>query len=550
MKYILTAEEMRQADRKAIKEFNIPSLVLMENAARSAAEAIINILNNSKLKEPKIIILCGSGNNGGDGFAIARHIYNYFELSEKHGSKTLNQNTQKKSQLKVIWIGSQEKMSPETLTNFKSVQALNIYVSHVENAKNLESIDWYCDCIIDALIGVGGTEDIHGIAGYLLAHVKDVKTLKIAVDMPTGLNSENGTAFKNCFKAEHTITMFAPKLGMFINEGPDNCGVIHKAYLGATESIVQNLANTYAIEENDIKKLLPKRKRRSSKFDYGRVLVVAGSNLYPGAAALCANAAITAGAGLVQLITTMLHPAIFPEVIPHIVESTAGGTLAYKNFDYIMKSSEKADSVIIGPGLGDVDETIKLVKALIKNIDSKKSLLIDADALKAIDKGTKLRKNIVLTPHTGEFAGITGKKREDIEEDTYFEAKSLAQKLDCIILLKSVPSIITDGNKIYLNLNGNPGMATGGSGDVLSGIIGSFLAQKIEPLTASAFGAYLHAAAGDMYAKKYGQVTLTASDLLICFKAILIGKKDFSLEFNNLDSKNKPILPSQRGFKG
>ncbi len=461
---------MRQADSKAIKEFNVPSVVLMENAARSATDIIINILNGAKINSPKIMIFCGSGNNGGDGFAIARHLGNYIENTKSYDSKQTGKdnvdssvnlkvldenNFSGKLQIEVFWIGSQDKMSPETFTNLKSVESLGISISQINRVNELESIDWHCDCLIDALIGVGGTENIHGIAADILNKMKDNYALKIAVDMPTGLNSKSGKAYKDCFKAGHTITMFAPKLGMYLNDGPDYCGKIHTAYLGVSDNIVKNIAGNFILENGDIKIILPERRRSSSKFDYGRVLVIAGSNLYPGASALCSNAAIITGAGLVHLLTTTFHPAILPEVIPHIVESTNEGTISLKNLDNIIEESEKADSVIIGPGMGNVPETIKLVKEIINRINSQKPVLIDADALKAIDFHTELRNNIVLTPHIGEFAGISGKKRTIIENDTYSEAKALANKLGCKILLKSVPSIITDGNKTYININGN-----------------------------------------------------------------------------------------------
>ncbi|MCL5991575.1 MAG: NAD(P)H-hydrate dehydratase [Bacteroidetes bacterium] len=507
MQFILTPAEMRKADETAIKEFHISSQILMENAARSSAELITEILEDAIIAEPSISILCGSGNNGGDGFALARHLHDIFGVS-------------------VFWIGSEDKMSPETLSNFKSIQKLGISINHIKNSDSLNSIDFNFDCIIDALIGVGGAENVQGLALDILQKVKNIDALKISIDIPTGLNSETGFAHIDCFQADYTITMFSPKTGLYLNDGIFYSGEILTAYLGVPDTILEPNANIFSLDESDVNQLLPVRERRSSKFDYGRVLVIAGSNLYPGAAALCANAAITAGAGLVQLCTTTMHPSLLPEVITHIVSSTFEGTIAGSAYDYIMNSSEKANSIVIGPGLGEVEETLNLVRKLIKDISKEKSILLDADALKAINGiGTghcsDLRKNIILTPHTGELSRIINMDRLTVENDSFNVTKSLASKLNCTILLKHVPSIISDGNKTYFNINGNPGMATGGCGDVLSGIIGSFLALGIQPLESAALGAYLHAEAGDLYAIENSELTLTASDLIVNFKKIM-----------------------------
>ena len=501
MQYILTPDEMRKADETAINEFHISSQILMENAARSSAETIVEILEDAIIAEPRLCILCGSGNNGGDGFALARHLHDIFDIS-------------------LFWIGSEDKMSPETLANFKAIQILGLSVNKIADSDSLNSIDFNFDCIIDSLIGVGGTENVRGLALDILKKIKNIEALKFAIDVPTGLNSETGFANDNCFQADYTITMFAPKTGLYLNDGLFYSGEIITAYLGVPDSILEPISNIFLLDENDVNSILPGRQIRSSKFDYGRVLVIAGSSLYPGAAALCANAAISAGAGLVQLCTTTIHPSLLPEVITHTVASTFEGTIAGSAYDYIIKSSEKADSIVIGPGLGEVEETLNLVRKLINEI-KEKPILIDADALKAIDNTNILRKNMILTPHTGEFARIINMDRLTIEMDSFNVTKSLAKKLNCTILLKHVPSIVTDGTKSYFNINGNPGMATGGCGDVLSGIIGSFLALGIQPLESAALGAFLHAEAGDLYAIENSELTLTASDLILNFKKLL-----------------------------
>ncbi|MFA6570557.1 MAG: NAD(P)H-hydrate dehydratase, partial [Bacteroidota bacterium] len=329
----------------------------------------------------------------------------------------------------------------------------------------------------------------------------------------------------DCFKADYTITMFAIKTGMLLNDGLDVCGEIHTAYLGAPESIVDEISHIHVLEREDIELFFPERKRRTSKFDYGRVLVIAGSKQYPGAAALTANAAIVAGAGLVQLYSTCFHASILPEVILRQVPETEEGTISEKALDFILTDAEKAKAIVIGPGLGNSKETENFVKLLIEKLPSDLPLLIDADALKAVSGEVKLRNNIVLTPHSGEFSRLTDIGREEIEKSSFQSAKQWAEKLNCTILLKGVPTIITDGVYSYFNINGNPGMASGGSGDVLSGIIGALLAQGFETLEACALGAFLHADAGDRYAGQFAEQTLTAS-ALIDFLQLTFSNKD------------------------
>ena len=345
--------------------------------------------------------------------------------------------------------------------------------------------------------------------------------LKVAVDAPSGLNTETGVAHDDCFFADHTITMFAKKTGMFLKDGIDVCGEIYKACLGAPDSIVQDIARIKVIGEEDPPFMMPFRFRRSTKFDYGRVLVVAGSENMPGAAALASNASISTGAGLVYLFTPNVHSAVLPEVIPTKVQTTEEGTISKYSLENILDAAKKVDVIAMGPGFGDNIETIGLVRELIERVPDSVSLVIDADALRAVDTSSTLRKNIILTPHTGEFAKMIDVPREEVENHPHNLAKRWARKLNCIIHLKYVPSIITDGDDTYWNINGNPGMATAGCGDVLTGMIASLIAQGIKPLRASALAAFLHSLAGDWYAINYGEETLTASKMIEALRIVM-----------------------------
>jgi NAD(P)H-hydrate epimerase len=492
---------MRTADRNAITKYSIPGVILMENAARSSAEYVIEIVdelgynNQNPCNDPLIDIICGSGNNGGDGFALARHLHELFRI-------------------RVFWIGDEKKMSRETLSNYKAVQKLNIEIKQITSNKDLKRIHFSEDCIIDSMIGVGGSEEIKGIALDILKKLKTSRALKIAIDVPTGLNSENGKVSPWCFEADFTITMYAEKMGMIINDGPDVCGRVLIAYLGAPLNIIERISKTHILEDNDVRGFLPERQRRSSKFDYGKVMVIAGSKKYPGAGALTSNAVITSGAGLVYLCSTAFHSALLPEVIPINLESTGTGAISKKSSDDLMKELDKAEVIAIGPGLSDNVETLELVTKIIKNYIDKKYIVIDADGLRSISKQSKLSKKVILTPHCGEFSRIIGIPRKEIELNSLELAKQWAKKLNCIIVLKHIPVIITDGETVFVNVTGNPGMATGGSGDVLTGMIAGLMGQGLEPLMAGALGVFIHSKAGDIYAEKYSQETLTASRLI------------------------------------
>ncbi|MFH1051595.1 MAG: NAD(P)H-hydrate dehydratase [bacterium] len=511
MRHVLTVEQMRAADKMAIKEFNIPGAILMENAARSSAEYIIEIMdelgfnNQNPCNDPLIDIICGSGNNGGDGFALARHLHELFRL-------------------RIFWIGEKSKMSPETLSNFKSVGKLPVEITHIDTLTDLKSIEFSKDCIIDSMIGVGGSENIKGIALDILKKIKNTTALKIAIDSPTGLNTDSGIANSYCFNADFTISMFAEKIGMLVNDGPDVCGTILIAYLGAPETIIEHYSNTHILENYDIGSLIPARKRISSKFDFGRVFMLAGSKKYPGAGALCANSAIVAGAGLVYLHSTKIHHSLLPEIIPLELPQTNTGSISKLVEKELRYEANKSDAIALGPGLSDDNWTTSLIVRLLQELSSEKRVVIDADGLRAINKKSKLNKNTILTPHTGEFSRITGIPRDEIEKRTFELSIEWSNQLNCILVLKHVPVIITDGKQTFINEGGNPGMASGGSGDVLTGLIAGLLAQGIEPLHSAALGTFIHAKAADLYTGQYSQETLTASALLDYIPEVMSNK--------------------------
>ena len=516
MKSILLPEQQTLLDTLAMQDYAMPALLLMENAARSAAEKILQLAethsNAHQLRS--VLILCGSGNNGGDGFAIARHLHHH-------------------AHVRIAWIGDKEKMSPETLTNMRISERLGIPMAHIVNELDVKTLNADADIIIDALIGVGGNEDLRGIVTFLLDKVSGMwdsfgnmpsrrnQALHIAIDIPTGLNGATGQAHPSALQADHTITMLAPKVGMLVNNGTALCGTVHTVSIGAPDSLPATIAHYHCHQPSDIEEFLPPRRNNTSKFDYGRVMIIGGSKTMSGAVCLSAHAAFAVGAGLVELYTTAVHPQLMPEVIAHTLMTTEEGTIHPHEHHALLEAMNKADAIIIGPGLGKNTETLAMIRSLILAILHHKPVIIDADALSALHHTDILSPMTILTPHLGEFARLTEQKREDCIHTFVEQAQNTAKAMQCKVLLKNTPTIITDGKNNILNISGNPGMATAGSGDVLTGIIGGLAAQKIQPFYAASLGAYIHALAGDNAATIKGQISLTASDIINAIPSVL-----------------------------
>lgn len=508
MQTILNPEQQRYIDKKAIEEYGMPALLLMENAGRSAAEKIRELLSeHNNIEKPSILILCGSGNNGGDGFCIARHLNEF-------------------AHVRIAWLGEKEKMSEETRTNFICAERLGLPMAHIATELDVKTLSTDAHCIVDALIGVGGDENLRGIITFLLDKVSGMwdslgqlpamkaESLRIAIDAPTGLNTETGFAHSSAFRADHTITMIAPKVGMMVGDGSEICGTIHSVSIGEPAELRTMFTDYGVHDHSDIRTIIPHRYKKTSKFDYGRVIIIGGSKSMSGAPCLSAHAALHSGAGLIELYAPVIHPLLSPEIMPHLLQSTEGGTIHPDELENLSNAANKADSVIIGPGLGKNKSTIDMIRTLIFSIRKDIPVIIDAEGLLALQKEDILRPTIILTPHIGEYARLIQKEKKDILNTVLDEAKSCAKSMNCTVLIKDIPTIISNGTKTMLNIKGNAGMATAGSGDVLTGIIGTLAAQKVLSLYAASLGAYIHSFAGDYAAKHSSEESLTASSII------------------------------------
>lgn len=500
MKYLLENEQAKKIDEFAIKILGIPSIVLMENAARSCAEFIIKKINQND----KILVLCGIGNNGGDGFAIARHLYN-FDFSN----------------IEIYIIGNLSKQTVDNQINLNILNKLNLSINYINEEKDIEDIKNNYNVIIDAILGIGAKNELKGLFSTLLKKINGFTGIKFAIDLPTGVDANTGFSDVSSFKAEYTLTMFSSKLGLFINDGKMYAGKVIEAYLGVSKVFMKEFSKNYILEMDDLKKLIPKRKSNCSKFDFGRILIIAGSEKYSGAAALTANACIKAGAGLVELFSNNFHASLLPEIIQLKGKSNSSGSLSYDNFAFLKEILHKYDVIAIGPGLSNSEDSIKLAQEIIYNNLDKK-IIIDADGLKAITYNSKLSQNILITPHIYEFINTFQLDKIEVFKNPYHYTKKIAQDYNCNVLLKGTPSIITNGEESYFNIYGNSGMSTAGSGDVLTGIISYYATQLDDQLLAGAIGAFIHSTAGDFYAFKYNMESLTASEIINSLKDIKI----------------------------
>jgi NAD(P)H-hydrate epimerase len=491
---IVNADGSRTIDQTSIAQDGRTSLYLMEQAVASATSVIRTIVGAGRRR---ILVLCGQGNNGGDGFGVAA------ALAGEHD-------------VVVRWIGDPGRRSAETSVMMQHAQQV-CEVAQFHDGEVLPE----ADVIIDALVGVGCTPPLSGPIVSVLTAVNAMQAIKIAIDVPTGLDASTGLADVHAFCAAHTITMAAEKIGQWRNAGQHLCGSVHVVPIGALPATVNACATAWRLEREDVRTLLPRRAQPASKFSYGRVVVIAGSRSMRGAAALTAHAALVAGAGLVELISSGLHPLIPREVITHEVPATAQGTISPDARSIIRARIAQATVVAVGPGLGSDETTLAFLADVLREVPVSVPIILDADGLRCAPALMGHGHTVILTPHVGEFARLLGRSREQLQPMVMESALHYAREHACVVHAKDVPSITTDGTTTYLTVNGNPGMATAGAGDVLTGIIAALCAQEVPSLHATALGSYLHAAAGDRYASLHAMESLTASDLIHALRDVI-----------------------------
>lgn len=467
-----------------MERYKIPSLLLMERAALSVVEE----LTKGSYDLKKILIPCGTGNNGGDGLAIGRLL------------------KMKGYEVDVCIVGALDRLSAD------AKQQLEMYQAISGNFVTAPAYDEYT-VIVDAIFGIGCNRDITGLAAEVIGEINSVDAKIIAVDVPSGISSDTGKVCGAAVKAAVTVTFFTEKLGMLLYPGREYCGEIKVADLGIPfEDCEECQIITYT--EEDLKKL-PERKANSHKGTFGKVLVIAGSSNISGAAYLAAAGAYRMGAGLVKIYTPkenqLAMQALLPEALLEVYDRSRPPVKQLK------QCVVWADTIVIGPGFG----TDRVAEKILKYVIGKSTVpvVIDADGINILAKNKTCLLDshapLVLTPHILEMARLTGKTKETIMKNPMGEAKYFTEDYAVTLVLKDARTIVAKENElVYINTSGNSGMATGGSGDVLAGMLGGLIAQGMEPYEAAKLGVYLHGKAGDAAAAAKSAYSMTATDIL------------------------------------
>jgi hydroxyethylthiazole kinase-like uncharacterized protein yjeF len=482
----ITSREMRALEVNA-EYFGISLLQLMENAGHNVAAEVY-----SRFKPiQKIVVFCGLGGNGGDGFVVARHLFGM-------GFKVT-----------VVLAGRGKDITHEAaLANWKALQPLreSIQLQEVTDSSALPKIE--ADVIIDALLGTGTKGKLKPPISQLVAYINSLEGTKIAIDVPTGIDSDTGKVLGNAVKADVTVTFHKAKTGLDAA----------KKYTGTL--IVKDIGLPSKLETfagpGDVLLTTKMRALTSHKGDFGRLLVIGGSEVFSGAPTLVSMAALRTGVDIAYTAAPEKTAHDMASMSPDLITvKLEGSHLNPNNMSVLKDYLKNVDAVALGPGAGLHPETKAFVKACVDAVEEAgKPLLLDADGLKAFAEFKRpLKVPLVLTPHAGEFAILTGKKLSEVLEERVAEVKRAAAELGAVILLKGKVDVISDGNRVKLNFTGNPGMTVGGTGDVLSGVVGALLAQKVDAFEAAVAGAFVNGAAGDFAAGEKGY-HLVATDLL------------------------------------
>ncbi len=492
---------MQEIDRAAIKGLGLPGPVLMERAGVATARAIMD--RYSQLK--KALVLCGPGNNGGDGLVIARELHNAGYT------------------VKALVLGSKSRLSPDCALQYSIVKKLGLTITF--NSR-FTTRDTHGAVLVDAIFGTGLNKKVSGSAVTMIKNINASRSPVISVDIASGIRADTGQVLGNAVKAEMTVTFGLPKRGHFLEPGAGHTGHLIVEDIGFPRALYEK-ADCHVPEQDEMSALLPERPLNSHKGDFGHVLVLAGSRGKTGAAFMASGACLRAGAGLVTLggpetLDTAYQKRVTEQMYLPLPD-TGNGALSEKALEpvlsFINKRAGRSTVLAMGPGMGVEPGTVKLVKLLIGR--SPAPMVLDADALNALEgRGPSiLRKTkvpLVITPHPGEFSRISGMAIKDIQADRIGAAQSFAKKTGASVLLKGAPTVVAlpDGQS-YINPTGNPGLAKAGSGDVLTGIVAALLAQGLSAGNSAVLGAYLHGLAADIAVTDGSSArSLIASDII------------------------------------
>jgi NAD(P)H-hydrate epimerase len=501
---VVTSKEMRELDRLTIQKYGVPSLTLMERAGEAVTEALLKSFG--KIARGGVLVVAGKGNNGGDGFVVARRL------------------KKKRIPCEVVLLGRKEELSPDATVNLRRYlkvkgkvveanrDAIGVLTGRLKGKK----------LIVDAIFGTGLKEEVRGVYAEAIAAINASGLPVVAVDVPSGLDADTGKPLGAAIKAELTVALGYPKVGEVIYPGLSYVGELAVADIGIHAEAVQEVRlQTELLEDADISWLVPEREPDSHKGTYGHLLVVAGSRGKTGAAILACKAGMRAGAGLVTLASSRSLNGIFAaslmEAMTEPLKDNADEEIAPPSDQEWRKLLDKKSALVFGPGIGVNESTRAALWWLLRNLEL--PWVLDADGLGLLAGNVarlrSAKRPPVLTPHPGEMARLIGADTAAVNNDRVGVARSFAREQRCYVVLKGARTVIaTPGGKAFINPTGNPGMASGGMGDVLAGILGGLLAQGFKTEEALKLGVFLHGFVGDRVAALKGEMGLIASDVI------------------------------------
>ncbi len=495
MMWIAGSERSREIDRRASLDFGIPAMVLMDRAAWAVFEAIKDLIPPGA----KLAVLCGRGNNGGDGFAVAMH-------AKEHGYD-----------VECVVAAHEKDLSMDAATQCSIARAQGVQPIFVDDPKwerKLECLSC-ADLIIDALLGTGAQGEVRGSVRDAIEAVNRSGAPVVSVDIPSGISCDTGEELGTSVWAMRTVTFGLPKPFLFQGLGLEHSGFWTVADIGFPSELLQEPTDAHLIDSQWVAAMIPERLKASHKGDNGHVLIVAGSARMPGAAALAARSAMRAGAGLVTVASIDSVLRVVGSQVPEAITlplPEVAGVIAEGAAEVLLASQGQFDSMLIGPGI----TTEPSVRKMLGNLLSKwtRPCCIDADALNAVSLGAKLPEGpCVITPHPGEMSRLLETSVAEIQTDRFRSTRQAIKKFNKTVVLKGAYSIVGDDERpLSVNCTGNPGMASAGMGDVLGGLIATLLAQGLGPFSAASCGVFWHGAAGDLAAREIGISGFLASE--------------------------------------
>lgn len=511
---VSTVDEMRNLDKAATEEFGISQDLLMENAGQAV---YFVILDEFGIEGKKFVVFCGTGNNGGDGLVVARKI---------HSSGGV---------VKVFLLDDEAKFKGIARRNFEIASKLPIEISKVSSTESVKSAIHNSAAVVDAIFGTGLIREVGGIYKDVIQLINNSKKIVFSVDIPSGINGDTGEVMGAAVEADYTVTFGLPKIGNVLYPGYDHCGKLYVSHISFPPSLYDTDSIKVAIN-SPIE--LSERDKDAHKGNFGEVLFIAGASSYFGAPYFSALSFLKAGGGYSRLAAPVSVSSLLAEKGSEIVfipqKETSSGSIALENKDRLLELSGRMDMVVMGPGLSLTEETQEMVRGLALEID--KPLLIDGDGITAISKDIELIKKrkseTILTPHLGEMSRITKMPIAELNKNKVEILQKTAKELDAIIVLKGAHSLIGyPDESVLINMSGNPGMATAGSGDVLTGTIAAMLGLGLPLRDAVRIGVFMHGLSGDLAAADKGEDGITAQDIMDYLPATM---KCYREDFNEI----------------